>query len=601
MPTLPDIKGKVVLDDSQLAKTGVTATKAGAAIREGMTGATGSVSKFGAALSQVMGATGLGGLPQTALKGEQALSGMTSTGVTGMGLLAGGALAAVGIVSAALEHGISQYEQLGNQVENYKRVTGSSAEESSRMVETFNALGVGEDVATQGMFKLSKAIETHDKLLEADGITVKRTADGNVDLAKTLLGVADAYNATADPAKRNKLLFDAFGKSGKDMIPILEQGSAALQQLEEQAALVFTQADLDRLKQEQIQTREADQQWQKMWETLGQKVLPVKLALAESINRGAYEQQKLDEAVRAGTITYDQYSQQQSDVGTKAFALREEWGKQFDASQKVTTALDAQTQSIRDQAAANDALWASTDKVITQEEGQVNAGFALQLSQLAVTESQAKITAAQEAYDKAVKDHGATSDEALLAAGNLTRAQIDQEKAYYAVGAAARKLQEDTDLATSGQKNVAKETQVYVDTLQAEANTLAPDSPLRKQLQAYIDTLKNEIPSDISTRFHVDFMEGGSGSRPGGHGIQAFASGGRPPTGRQIWVGEQGPEIWTPDQPGTITPAGGTPPTPVGGDTITVNGPLVHAESNADAHDIAVDAAWELRKMRRAF
>lgn len=33
-----------------------------------------------------------------------------------------------------------------------------------------------------------------------------------------------------------------------------------------------------------------------------------------------------------------------------------------------------------------------------------------------------------------------------------------------------------------------------------------------------------------------------------------FASGGRPPVGVASWVGEQGPELWVPDQPGTIVP-----------------------------------------------
>ena len=292
---------------------------------------------------------------------------------------------------------------------------------------------------------------------------------------------------------------------------------------------------------------------------------------------------------------------QSYDTSTAAGKLREEFGREFDASQKLTTAIDIQAQAKADLARKNQELWDSADKLITQEEAQVNAGFALQEAQMAVAGSSDKVAEAQAAYSAAVKKYGADSTEARDAQRAYQRELIDQEKDYYAVAAAARRLQEDTDVAATGQKDATKETEVYIDTLQAEANSLAPDSPLRKNLQDYIDKLKNEIPADITTRFHLSFDSGGTGSHAGGHGIQAYAAGGRPQVGVPSWVGEHGPEIWTPDQPGTITPTGGTPPAPAGSSDIHVHGPLVQADTNADAHDIAVDASWELRKMRRAF
>src|SRR5579864_5836119 len=100
--SLPPIRAQVVIDDTQLKTVGKTAGTTGAGIEAGMTKGTGSLQKFAGALSSVMGLGGLGGLPPVALKGEQALTGMTSSGLTGMGLLAGGTLAAVGVVGAVV-------------------------------------------------------------------------------------------------------------------------------------------------------------------------------------------------------------------------------------------------------------------------------------------------------------------------------------------------------------------------------------------------------------------------------------------------------------------------------------------------------------------
>jgi len=73
------------------------------------------------------------------------------------------------------------------------------------------------------------------------------------------------------------------------------------------------------------------------------------------------------------------------------------------------------------------------------------------------------------------------------------------------------------------------------------------------------------------------------------------AAGGMVVPGGIYTVGEEGPEtLVMGSRGGMVIPhgAGG------GGSSLSV---VVNAQTNADAHDIAVDAAWELRKMRRAF
>jgi hypothetical protein len=589
VPTLPNVTSKFVLDYSDLTKAEKASAKAHGEFQSGAKASTTHNLRFEQSLTTLM--DHFGGMPPIVNQAGRSIESMASQGVSGMTMLGGAALVAVGAVAEVIGTSIKAYADLGEKVENYKRVVGGSAEESSRMVETFNALGVGADTATGGMFKLSKAIELTPKKLTDLGVVIAHDAAGNVDLSKTLFSVADAYNATASQTQKNLIVFDAFGKSGKDMIPILEQGSAALKQLEADASMVFTQADLDRLKQTQIHTKEVQNSWDAMWASIGQKFIPVQDALSESILRGEYVQKRLNEAVASGAVDRHTFIQDQYTAGTASNNLNNAWDKQFDASQKLKTAIDSQAQATQDAAAANDALWTSADKLISQEEAQVNAGFALQLAQLAVTESQGKVDQAnqrvvqsadavgkaQDAVAVALANNGRGSEEYKQAVDNLTtaqlaqnqtaddvqKAQIEQEKAYYAVAAAARKLQEDTDLATTGSKNATKETNAYVDSLQAEANSLAPDSPLRKRLQNYIDTLKNEIPATVSTKFITDYVT--TGTHPGGHGSLSFAGGGRPPVGVPSLVGEKGPEIWTPDEPGTITPHGATPPAPPGG------------------------------------
>jgi hypothetical protein len=545
VPTLPDIKSKVTLNTDSLTQASKTSAVAHAQMQEHAKTSTTHTLRFDQSLTTLM--DHLGGMPPVVNEAGRGLESMASTGVTGMNLLAGAGLVAAGVVAEVIGGSIKSYTELGDKVENYRRVVGGSAEESGRMVQTFAALGVGADTATSAMFKLSKAVETTPKKLTDLGVVVAHDAAGNVDLSKTLLSVADAYNATASQTQKNLIVFDAFGKSGKDLIPILEQGSAGLAQLEKNVALTFTDADLQRIREAKVQEAELQQQFDALGQNLGQTFLPIKEAVITSLNREMQAEKLMDQAMADGTLT----AQRRAQGGGLLLASYE---KQVDASNKVKYAIDLQTQALQDQAAAEEKVWTEVDKVLTQDEAQINAGFALKLANLAVTESQAKVNQAQEAYTLAVKTYGASSDEALLAAGNLTQVQTDQEKSYYATAAAARALAEDTEKAAGGTNYARLGAQAYIDELTAEAATLSPGNPLRKNLQDLIDKLTKEMPRDVFTSIHLQTIETRL-SAPSGS-IGGYAEGGRPPVGPVFTVGEKGPELMRLDSPATVYPHG---------------------------------------------
>lgn len=69
------------------------------------------------------------------------------------------------------------------------------------------------------------------------------------------------------------------------------------------------------------------------------------------------------------------------------------------------------------------------------------------------------------------------------------------------------------------------------------------------------DKLKNEIPSEITTRFTNIYTDTGRVL----HGFTEHAAGGRPEVGVPTWIGERGKELWVPDVAGTIIPHGQAP------------------------------------------
>lgn len=90
-----------------------------------------------------------------------------------------------------------------------------------------------EDVA-DAMAKLGVKLASGDKDLAKLGITA-----GTTDEA--FYQVADRIAGTEDPMIRLKIATDAFGKSGKDMLPMLVQGGDALRTMSEEAPIVTTE------------------------------------------------------------------------------------------------------------------------------------------------------------------------------------------------------------------------------------------------------------------------------------------------------------------------------------------------------------------------
>lgn len=186
------------------------------------------------------------------------------------------------------------------------------------------------------------------------------------------------------------------------------------------------------------------------------------------------------------------------------------------------------------------------------------------------------------AYVDAVKKFGKDSPEAIAAQRDLTRASLDARSAY---DRARDGILDAAKAAAHGKDN----TSLFKDQLRETLSTLSPGSDLYQWLDGYIQRL-NDIPDNISTTFEVTYRSGG---------INRRASGGPVASGTPYLVGEQGPELFVPNNSGTIVPhnrtfarnGGGT----IAGNNYTINVQTLDAKSAATA---VVDALKAYERTR---
>lgn len=148
-----------------------------------------------------------------------------------------GGVAAFGAAVAALgKRGVDEFIKLTDEVRNFQRASGASAEDSSRLIAAMDDLGISAESGSTAVFRLARNTDENADAFERFGVEIARNKDGTTDLVGTLLNASDAYRSTADAGTRANLVMTLFGRSGQAIVPILDQGSKKLQEFFADAA-----------------------------------------------------------------------------------------------------------------------------------------------------------------------------------------------------------------------------------------------------------------------------------------------------------------------------------------------------------------------------
>lgn len=157
---------------------------------------------------------------------------------SGLSFFAGGPAAAAGAAVAALGVGfasiVSKSINMADNMNDLSLRLGVSTERLSVLSLYAEQSGTDIDTLASAMGKLGVKLSDGDKQLASYGITAT-----SVDEA--LFQLADKIAATTDPMLRLKMATDAFGKSGQQMLPLLVQGGDALRAMSSEAPIVSTE------------------------------------------------------------------------------------------------------------------------------------------------------------------------------------------------------------------------------------------------------------------------------------------------------------------------------------------------------------------------
>lgn len=193
------------------------------------------------------------------------------------------ALGPVGIAAAAVGAGfgalkiVNQFSAATEAVRKFGLISGSSAEDSSRLVYAMSQLGVDSDIAGTAFFRLAHNLEGGKDKLSQFGVSVAQTSNGTIDLSQTVLNIAEAMQKAGPGAEADAIAFAAFGRQAAQLTPLLQQGRDGITAFYAAAAshgLVFDQKEIDKGYAYTIATRDLGEAFRGLTINIASGVVP---------------------------------------------------------------------------------------------------------------------------------------------------------------------------------------------------------------------------------------------------------------------------------------------------------------------------------------
>ena len=205
-------------------------------------------------------------------------------GLSSVGKAVGAGLAGMGLAVAGREaiqfakESVEAFKTVGSESMKMQRLLGGSIEEASTLRGVAKLSGQDIDSFAKSMGLFSKQIVNNGDAFAELGISVT-DAGGAIRPTQDLLKeTADVFAAMPAGAEETALAMKLFGKSGADLLPFLNKGSAGIAELEaktKELGMTMSQADADGLKKFTAATREMDLAMEGSKATLGKSLMPV--------------------------------------------------------------------------------------------------------------------------------------------------------------------------------------------------------------------------------------------------------------------------------------------------------------------------------------
>jgi hypothetical protein len=187
-------------------------------------------------------------------------------------------------------------EEIAQKFTNMSATTGASIEELEKLRIAGAAVGMDLDqmstLLTRMAFQFTKGSDETsraEKVLNRFGVQVTDTHTKAIrPLTDILLDLSGVFEKLPDGWTKNRIMIEAFGRQGAQLIPVLNQGKDKMKEMFQQGSelsILFDKDLVESTHKWNIETEKWNMEWEQFKVTMGQGVLPLLISVADYINR----------------------------------------------------------------------------------------------------------------------------------------------------------------------------------------------------------------------------------------------------------------------------------------------------------------------------
>lgn len=435
--------------------------------------------------------------------------------------VAGSLVAAGYAVKKVFDATVGTMVEYADKVRTTSRATQLSSEESSKLIQMTDDLGV--------------SYEGLEKAIKSSSDTTDFSIAGLMKTSEEYLNITGAQ-------ERAKFAQEQYGKAWIEMVGVLEKGPAAIQAASDAISsnLILTDEAVRQAREYEIALDNVNDSWTGLTVTAGAEALPMLntllLAVQKNIDAGLSWRDVVGPVALFDTIK--SLAQAHKELNPEIDSGVQSYTAWAEALENATTSTDGLSGAMDEIAVNYSEIIGLTDKIsdsqtsYSEKLDEVNANI-----MLSEDERIAKLRELKAEYDMATNKIVADNFLQQLSIGGLEKAEFDKAIAF----------QEATGLITP---QAAAQATALNSITTAAANGTITVQQMRDQiaqLQSKTVTLTvNQVLNNISGGAVFDHI--GNGGRAAGGPVNA----------NQVYVvGEEGPELFVSNQSGTIIPNGG--------------------------------------------
>ena len=439
-----------------------------------------------------------------------------------------------GLAAAAIGLGMS-WEKTAVAVGNFSTVSGLTTEQASRLRVVAEALGVSTDTLGRGIGIMLKTAGNAPKEFAKFGAEIVRTKDGAVDANATFNKLIDRLKAIKDPAEQNAAGAKLLGKAWKEMAPLIDAGSASLQQLE--AAVpkgeIIHPEDVAQARDMKQAFAELEDAAKGLGMEVGKQLAPT---LTEAARGGEFLVQGLGHVfdalnkVNVVTKTWaEELTHTTEYTGMMGAALADTTAANYELNKSIDRGSDVWTvhagkllevatteelvkQATKDAAEAHkvyeESVKASDAALKSFAAAEKAAATELKTEHDAARAAADSHYALKIATDKAQVAQQTYNDEMKAAKGNLEKQDIagqNLKDTFAAVGDVMRKTYEETATSNGVTLTAAQSFDTWSSAILNSSKTL--DGPQKQAIADYVASI-GQVPPEKLTEFKADVASG---------------------------------------------------------------------------------------------